>query len=291
MSYAPERDPLAALDQPSRGTISVYAQGEDYHDVIKAKLKELASRVQDAARRREGLRRYRAGDGEAARGRRPVSAGRASTPISCRASSAPGCSSARSSPPPSSPRTRRRRIIAAPAAAASTSARPTRSRALSARCAALHRLPDHRAQRAHRARVSASHGQPHLRLRRLPRRLPLEQVRERGARSEAAACARRPTTRRLPSCSSSTMPAFRARFRGTPVKRTGRDRFVRNVLIAAGNSGDADACAASGDAVSAMPRRWCAPWRCGRCRGLRRIGRRRLRESAGAGRSRPSRGR
>jgi epoxyqueuosine reductase len=33
-------------------------------------------------------------------------------------------------------------------------------------------------------------------------------------------------------------PAFRVRFAGTPVKRTGRDRFVRNVLIAIGNSGD-----------------------------------------------------
>ena len=33
--------------------------------------------------------------------------------------------------------------------------------------------------------------------------------------------------------------AFRERFAGTPVKRTGRDRFIRNVLIAAGNSGDA----------------------------------------------------
>ncbi|MCK9994044.1 MAG: epoxyqueuosine reductase [Alphaproteobacteria bacterium] len=32
--------------------------------------------------------------------------------------------------------------------------------------------------------------------------------------------------------------AFRARFAGSPVKRTGRDRFVRNCLIAAGNSGD-----------------------------------------------------
>ncbi|MCC7320634.1 MAG: tRNA epoxyqueuosine(34) reductase QueG [Rubellimicrobium sp.] len=31
---------------------------------------------------------------------------------------------------------------------------------------------------------------------------------------------------------------FRARFAGTPVKRTGRDRFVRNVLYAIGNSGD-----------------------------------------------------
>jgi epoxyqueuosine reductase len=32
--------------------------------------------------------------------------------------------------------------------------------------------------------------------------------------------------------------AFREFFRGSPVKRIGRDRFVRNVLIAIGNSGD-----------------------------------------------------
>ena len=32
---------------------------------------------------------------------------------------------------------------------------------------------------------------------------------------------------------------FRARFSGSPIKRTGRDRFIRNCLIAAGNSGDA----------------------------------------------------
>ncbi len=32
---------------------------------------------------------------------------------------------------------------------------------------------------------------------------------------------------------------FRSAFAGSPVKRTGRDRFIRNVLIAAGNSGDA----------------------------------------------------
>ena len=35
--------------------------------------------------------------------------------------------------------------------------------------------------------------------------------------------------------------AFRARFRGTAIKRTGRDRFVRNVVIALGNSGDCSA--------------------------------------------------
>ncbi|RUW85483.1 HEAT repeat domain-containing protein, partial [Mesorhizobium sp. M1E.F.Ca.ET.063.01.1.1] len=32
--------------------------------------------------------------------------------------------------------------------------------------------------------------------------------------------------------------AFRSFFSGSPIKRIGRDRFVRNVLIAAGNSGD-----------------------------------------------------
>lgn len=38
--------------------------------------------------------------------------------------------------------------------------------------------------------------------------------------------------------------AFRERFSGSPVKRIGRDRFIRNVLIAAGNSGDAGLVAA-----------------------------------------------
>jgi epoxyqueuosine reductase len=33
--------------------------------------------------------------------------------------------------------------------------------------------------------------------------------------------------------------AFRKMFAKTAVKRTGRDRFIRNVLIAVGNSGDA----------------------------------------------------
>ena len=34
--------------------------------------------------------------------------------------------------------------------------------------------------------------------------------------------------------------AFRGRFAGTPIKRTGRDRFLRNVMIAVGNSGAPD---------------------------------------------------
>jgi epoxyqueuosine reductase len=41
-SYAPSDDPLAVLAQPDRGGISVYARNRDYHDVIKGKLKHLA---------------------------------------------------------------------------------------------------------------------------------------------------------------------------------------------------------------------------------------------------------
>ena len=48
---------------------------------------------------------------------------------------------------------------------------------LPARRAALRQLPDHRAQGADPARAAAADGQPDLRLRRLPGRLPLEQVR------------------------------------------------------------------------------------------------------------------
>jgi epoxyqueuosine reductase len=37
--YTPDHDPLAVLDQRDRAAISVYAQGRDYHDVVKKRLK------------------------------------------------------------------------------------------------------------------------------------------------------------------------------------------------------------------------------------------------------------
>jgi epoxyqueuosine reductase len=42
MSYAPSTDPLALARARSHGRISVYAQGADYHDVVKKALKALA---------------------------------------------------------------------------------------------------------------------------------------------------------------------------------------------------------------------------------------------------------
>ncbi|MGJ8543807.1 MAG: tRNA epoxyqueuosine(34) reductase QueG [Sulfitobacter sp.] len=41
-SYAPEYDPLAVLEERGRAAVSAYAQGRDYHDIVKKRLKRLA---------------------------------------------------------------------------------------------------------------------------------------------------------------------------------------------------------------------------------------------------------
>jgi len=41
-SYTPEGDPLAGLARRDRGNVSVYARGRDYHDTVKKRLKRLA---------------------------------------------------------------------------------------------------------------------------------------------------------------------------------------------------------------------------------------------------------
>jgi epoxyqueuosine reductase len=46
VNYGPDRDPLEILKQPTKGAISVYAQGDDYHELIKKKLKVLAGWMQ-----------------------------------------------------------------------------------------------------------------------------------------------------------------------------------------------------------------------------------------------------
>ncbi|WP_213775519.1 tRNA epoxyqueuosine(34) reductase QueG [Bradyrhizobium sp. dw_78] len=42
VNYGPDENPLAILERRTHGAISVYAQGDDYHDVIKKRLKALA---------------------------------------------------------------------------------------------------------------------------------------------------------------------------------------------------------------------------------------------------------
>ncbi|MBM3648394.1 MAG: tRNA epoxyqueuosine(34) reductase QueG [Alphaproteobacteria bacterium] len=50
LNYAPEHDPLAIVQRRERGAISVYAQGRDYHDVMKSKLKALGRFIWDTYR-------------------------------------------------------------------------------------------------------------------------------------------------------------------------------------------------------------------------------------------------
>ncbi len=49
LNYGPEGDPLAILQARGRGAISAYAQGEDYHEVIKSKLERIARTLVETA--------------------------------------------------------------------------------------------------------------------------------------------------------------------------------------------------------------------------------------------------
>ena len=251
LNYGPGGDPLAALGAKNAGTISVYARHRDYHDVIKGKLKQLAAFLVAAARPerggRQGLRRHRAADGKAARrARRARLAGQAhqsglarfrllalSRRIFTDLELPPDAPEV--GPLRSLPRLPRRL--------------PDRRvpRALPARRAALHLLSDHRAQ-GPIPREFARDRQSHLWLRRLPRRLPVEQIRRAaGARRNCSARrSRRAAARRTRAPGRRGVPRA---FAGGPIKRIGRARFLRNVLIAIGNSGDPALAAARGRAA------------------------------------------
>ena len=70
------------------------------------------------------------------------------------------------------------------------------------------------------------------------------------------------TAPRLAELAALDDAGFRTMFSGSPIKRIGRDRFVRNVLIAIGNSGDSSLCpiaarlAEDANAVVAEAARW-----------------------------------
>ena len=155
--------------------------------------------------------------------------------------------------------------------------------ALPARCAALHQLPDDRAQGPDPARAAAADGQPDLRLRRLPRRLPVEQVRAGHPRDEAAGArrsggtlagrARRAGRCRLPAALR-RQPGQADRPRPVRAQRADRDRQQRRAGAAGRWRSDCWATA----------RRWCGVRRSGRWRGLPRPTRmRQLRAEHGEG--------
>ena len=54
LNYGPDEDPRGILDKPNKAAVSVYARNRDYHDVIKGRLKEIATRF--AARSKEDVK-------------------------------------------------------------------------------------------------------------------------------------------------------------------------------------------------------------------------------------------
>jgi epoxyqueuosine reductase len=238
LTYAPEGDPLASLAHRDRGTISVYARNRDYHDVVKGMLKHLAQFVVsrfgpevkvfvDTAPVMEKPLAMRAGVGWQGKHTNLVSRVHGSwlflgeiyttlqiAPDEPHADHCGTCSRCLSVCP--------------------TDAFPAPYRLDATRCISYLTIEHHGA---------------------IPHELrPLMGNRIYGCDDCLAVCpwnrfARGTAHDKLRAREDLTAPrlaelallddaAFRALFTGSPIKRIGRDRFVRNVLIAIGNSGE-----------------------------------------------------
>ena len=239
MSYAPGRDPLAVLAERWRGAISVYAQGKDYHEVVKPRLKQVAGALHrrtgakvkvfvDTAPLMEKPLAALSGLGWQGKHTNLVSRDHGSwlflgailTTVVLAQSPAETdhCGSCR------------RCLDVCP-----TDAFPAPYRLDARRCISYltieHKGPIARALRPRMG--NRIYGCDDC-LAVCPWNKFAAAAREQ--RFAANAGTDNPPLSELLALDDA---AFRRRFAGTPVKRTGRDRFLRNVLIAAGNSGDA----------------------------------------------------
>ena len=238
-NYGPDDDPLAMLERRDRGAVSVYAKGDDYHEIIKPKLKHLARWLVaqaggdvkvfvDTAAVMEKPLAAAAGLGWQGKHTNLVSRQNGSWLFL-------GAIFTTLALPPDTPEPDHCGNCRACLDICPTAAFPAPYRLDARRCISY---------------LTIEHKGP------IPRELrPLMGNRIYGCDDCLAVCpwnkfaqagreAKLPRARRCrrpvwPTSRASTMPGFRALFAKSPVKRTGRDRFVRNVLIAVGNSGDA----------------------------------------------------
>lgn len=239
VNYGPDGDPLAATRQPELGAVSVYARHRDYHDVLKGRLKLLASWLVaraggdvkvfvDTAPLLEKPLAEAAGLGWQGKHTNLVSrefgswlflgAMLVSLKLPPDAAEGDHCGSCRAC------------LDACP-----TQAFPAPYQLDARRCVSYltieHKGPIPRALRA--AIGNRIYGCDDC-LAACPWNKYAQGARE---AKLAAPHWRDPPLRELAGLDDA---AFRARFAGSPIKRIGRDRFLRNVLIAIGNSGDAD---------------------------------------------------
>jgi epoxyqueuosine reductase len=239
MSYAPEEDPLEVLGEHSRGAVSCYAQSKDYHDVLKAGLKRVAGALQrasgaevkmfvDTAPLMEKPLAQAAGLGWQGKHTNLVSREHGSwlflgailttAELEPDAAETDHCGSCR------------RCLEVCP-----TNAFPAPYQLDPRRCISYLTI-EHKGHIAPEFRKAVGNrvfGCDDC-LAVCPWNKFAAAVRE--TRLRARDAARSPPLADLLALDDA---AFRARFAGTPVKRTGRDRVVRNALIAAGNTGDA----------------------------------------------------
>ncbi len=240
LNYGRGGDPLAILNERSRGAISIYAQGADYHDILKAKLKQLAARVQalteaevklfvDTAPVMEKPVAARAGLGWQGKHTNLVSREFGSwlfigeiftsAVIEPDAAEEDHCGACR------------RCLDVCPTKAF------TAPYQLDARACISYLTIEHKGHIAPRYR--AAMGNRIFGCDDCLAVCPWNKFAQ-AARDTALAVKAGSDNPPLAELLVLDDAAFRARFRGTPIKRTGRDRFLRNVLIAAGNSGDVD---------------------------------------------------
>ena len=239
MSYAPEQDPLAILDEPKRAAISVYAQRRDYHDVLKSKLKDLAGRFAtlsgshvkvfvDTAPLMEKPLAHAAGLGWQGKHTNLVSREHGSWLFL-------GAILTTAELPPDPAETDHCGSCTRCLDICPTAAFPAPYRLDARRCIAYLTIE-------HRGHIAAEfRGAIGNRVFGCDDCLAVCPWNKFAASAREAKLAIRSETENPPLAELLTLDdaAFRARFAGTPVKRTGRDRVVRNALIAAGNSGDA----------------------------------------------------
>jgi epoxyqueuosine reductase len=239
VNYGPDRDPLAVLGNRDRGAISVYAQGDDYHDVIKKRLKRLA----------RWLIAQAGGDVKvfvdtAAVMEKPLAAaagigwqGKHTNLVSRRFGSwlFLGAIFTTLELPPDPAEADHCGTCRACLDICPTAAFPAPYRLDARRCISYltieHKGPIPRALRPQIG--NRIYGCDDC-LAVCPWNKYARQGRE--AKLAARAALQAPALADLAGLDD---PAFRRMFAGTAVKRTGRDRFLRNVLTAIGNSGDA----------------------------------------------------
>ncbi len=238
MNYGPDHDPLAVLEERSRGAISVYAQGRDYHDVIKGRLKQLAGWLHGASGHEVKVFVDTAPVMEKplAEAARIGWQGKHTNLVSRDLGSwlFLGAIFTTAELPADAPETDHCGSCRACLDICPTDAFPAPYQLDARRCISYLTI-EHKGHIPAEFRAAVGnriYGCDDC-LAVCPWNKFAREASE--AKLRARDGARSPALSELMALDDA---AFRARFSGSPVKRIGRDRFIRNVLIAAGNSGD-----------------------------------------------------